>query len=146
MRAISVGGIHSAITYVYKSPGTMGGVRLVCRRNQVSPRPPKPYPGGSGTGDGAWLASTPFMLADLVNDGRAQKVLIGVASNADVADVAGGVLSAVEEYTTVHVSEEDAASVADGMGLPLIIISGGPDDGVYPTVYRLSPRVCLSDA
>lgn len=130
-------GAHKTISYTYKQPGSFKAVHLVCRTR--APRPPKGNVNGTGAGDRAWLMSTPFLTVDLTDDSKdgRHRVLFAIDADADVREVESRVLYGVGDHSTVEIPEEEAGFLADGMRMPLMVITEHKDKG-FVAVYRRS--------
>lgn len=137
MRTITViPGANTPVTYTYKKPGAMRAVRLV--HTGGSPRPPKGHPSGTGAGDRAWLAGTPFLTADLTDDSGdgSHRALFAIDADADAAEISDRLLRGMGDHCVAEIPEGDAEYVADGMRLPLLVITSSRQGRGFTAVYR----------
>lgn len=136
MRTISVSpGSCNRVLYTYKQPGQMRAVHLVCKTKV--PRPPKGNHNGTGVGDRSWLMNTPFLTVDITDDSKEgqHKVLFAIDADADVKAVSERVLYDIGDHCIVAIPEEDADFVADGMRMPMVVITENKKKG-FVAVYR----------
>jgi hypothetical protein len=91
-----------------------------------------------GVGDVAWLITTPFLTAELVDEaGDARTVLVGIADDADTDKCTARLLERVVAGDgMVALSESSAEFVAAQMRIPLAILL---DDGAMVALRRGQP-------
>ena len=118
-------GACGALSYTYRPPGAAPSVSLVCE-----PRAARPPKGAGGAGDRGWLRETPFLTADVSSrPGREpNRVLLGIDGSA-AAGVEEHVLGRLPDHVLVPVGGDDASLVADGMSVPLLVVTRADADG-----------------
>lgn len=135
MRTVTTSpGVRTSVTYTYRSPGALRSVHLVCPAASAAPAR-----GAPGVGDRRWLLETPFLAAGLAAGAHQSPVVFGVAAEADAGAVGELCLRGLADHALVAVSEADAALVAAGMRLPLMVVTGADADGVSVVYRRPAP-------